>query len=331
MKAAWFEKFGPASEVLVMGEQPTPTPAAGEVLVRLATTGVNPSDVKKRAGAFPNLLDDGLVIPHSDGAGVIEAVGEGVSTARVGERVFVYEAQYGRRFGTAAEYVAVASRRAPLLPDTASFAIGACVGIPVMTAHRCVLGDGDVAGQWLLITGGAGRVGFYAIQWAQRHGARVLATASNDDDAALCRELGAEGVVNHRQPGWGAQVRELTRGQPVDRVIDVEFGANLGEVLTCIRTGGTIATYSSTVVPEPSLPFRTMMFMDLSLRLVLVYAMPEAAKASAIAHTQAALSAGQLRHRIARQLPFAEIAHSHEAVEAGGTHGCVVVNVGQNS
>ena len=136
MKAAWFETFGEPSDVLVLGEQATPQPAPGEVLVRLSTTGVNPSDVKKRAGAFPNLLDDGLVIPHSDGAGVIEAVGEGVDPARVGERVFVYQAQYGRRFGTAAEYVAVDEALAPTLPDEASFEVGACIGIPVMTAHR---------------------------------------------------------------------------------------------------------------------------------------------------------------------------------------------------
>lgn len=326
MKAAWFETFGPAREVLLVGEQPTPTPGPGEVLVRLATTGVNPSDVKKRAGAFPNLLDDGLVIPHSDGAGIIEAVGEGVPSTRIGERVFVYEAQYGRRLGTAAEYVALDSRRAPPLPDAASFAIGACIGIPMMTAHRCVLADGDVAGQWLLVTGGAGRVGYYAIQWAQRNGAKVIATASNDEDAALCRAVGAQGVVNHRKDGWGQEVLALTGGVSVDRVIDVEFGANLKEVLACIRVGGTIATYSSTVVAEPALPFRTMMFMDLSLRLVLVYAMPEAAKAAAVAHTQAALAEGQLQHRVAQELPFTAMVRSHELVEAGGCGGCIVVN-----
>ena len=166
MKAAWFEEFGPAADVLVAGEQPTPEPAGGEVLVRLMTSGVNPSDVKKRAGAFPNLLDDGLIIPHSDGAGVIESLGQGVSDRQVGERVWIYQAQFGRRFGSAAEYVAIDSSRAPLLPDNTSFEIGACLGIPVMTAHRCVFADGPVDGQTILVTGGAGRVGHYAIQWA---------------------------------------------------------------------------------------------------------------------------------------------------------------------
>jgi NADPH2:quinone reductase len=327
MKAVWFDRFGPAAEVLTVGEQPTPDPGPGEVLVRLATTGVNPSDVKKRAGAFPDLLDDGPVIPHSDGAGVIEAVGEGVADARIGERVFVYQAQYGRRLGTAAQYVAIDSARAPRLPEEASFAVGACVGIPIMTAHRCVLADGDVAGQRVLVTGGAGRVGFYAIQWARRNGARVFATAGNDEDAALCRSLGAEYVVNHREAGWGQALLEYTGGARLDRVIDVEFGANIREVLDCIRTGGTIATYSSTVVPEPALPFRTMMFMDLTVRLVLVYAMPEEAKRSAVAHTQAALQAGELVHRIAGELPFAEMARAHELIEAGGCGGCIVVDI----
>lgn len=327
MKAAWFETFGAARDVLVLGEQPTPQPAAGEVLVRLHTTGVNPSDVKKRAGAFPNLLDNGLVIPHSDGAGVIEAVGEGVDPARIGERVFVYQAQYGRRLGTAAEYVALDQALAPRLPDEASFEVGACIGIPMMTAHRCVFADGEVEGQTILVTGGAGRVGYYAIQWAAQAGARVIATASNAADEALCREMGASAVVNHREAGWGEQVLAANGGQKLDRVVDVEFGANLPEVLKCVRIGATIATYSSTVVPEPSLPFRDMMFMDLTLRMVIVYAMPEQAKQAAIRDTFDALAAGRLHHRIAHSLPFGEMARSHELIEQGGFGGCVVVRI----
>ena len=289
MKAISFAEFGPANQVLKVSEWATPDPGPGEVLVKLRTTGVNPSDVKKRAGGFPNLLDNGAVIPHSDGAGVIEGVGSGVPTSRIGERVFVYQAQYARLHGTAADYVAIDSLRAPGLPDNTAFDVGACVGIPILTAHRCVFADGDVAGQWVLVTGGAGRVGYYAIQWAQRAGARVIATASNETDALACREAGAEQIVNHREPGWGRQVVEQLGGSQIDRAIDVEFGANLPELLDCLRTGATIATYSSTVVPEPSLPFRTMMFMDLTVRMVIVYAMPEKAKAQAVADTQALL------------------------------------------
>ncbi len=327
MKAISFSDFGPANQVLKVSDWPTPAPGPGEVLVKLHTTGVNPSDVKKRAGGFPNLLDNGPVIPHSDGAGVIEAIGSGVPASRVGERVFVYQAQYDRLHGTAAEYVAIDALRAPSLPDNTAFDVGACVGIPMLTAHRCVFADGDVADQWVLVTGGAGRVGYYAIQWAQRAGARVVATASNEADALACREAGAEQVVNHREPGWGRQVVEQLGGSQIDRAIDVEFGANLPELLDCLRTSATIATYSSTVLPEPSLPFRTMMFMDLTVRMVIVYAMPETAKAQAVVDTQALLAEGGLRHRIAQTLPFSEMARAHKIIEEGSVRGCVVVTL----
>ena len=327
MKACWFDSFGAALDVLQQGDWPTPEPGPGEVLVQLHTTGVNPADVKKRAGGFPDLLAAGPVIPHSDGAGVITAVGEGVSPSRVDERVFVYQAQYGRQLGTAAETVALDSTRAPVLPDAASFKVGACIGIPIMTAHRCVFADGPVPGQLILVTGGAGRVGHYAIQWAHRAGARVIATASNEADATACREAGAEAVVNHREPRWGKAVLDLTGGQKIDRVIEVEFGANLPELLQCVRIGASIATYSSTVVPEPTLPFRTMMFMDLTVRMVIVYAMPEEAKAQAVADTRAALTEGGLQHRIAQTLPFEQMAKAHEVIEEGSVRGCVVVTI----
>jgi NADPH:quinone reductase-like Zn-dependent oxidoreductase len=326
MKAAWFESFGNADRVLVVGDRPDPAPAAGEVLVRIMTSGVNPSDVKKRAGSFPNLLDDGYVIPHSDGAGVIEAVGEGVDTARVGERVWVYQAQYARRFGTAAEYVAIDASRAVPLPDAVDFATGACLGIPAMTAHRCVFADGPVEGQNVLVTGGAGRVGHYAIQWARRAGATVVATASSEADRAACEAVGAHAVVNHREAGWHEAVLEATGGVPVDRVVEVEFGANLAEVLGLIRSSGTIATYSSTQVTEPSLPFFRMMYLDLVVRFVIVYAMPEAAKASAIADIGVALRGNVLVHRIAEVLPLDEIATAHELIESGKRRGCVVID-----
>ncbi len=326
MQAAWFESFGAAADTLVFGELPRPEPGPGEVLVKLYTSGVNPSDVKKRAGAFPNLLDNGLVIPHSDGAGVITAVGEGVDPARIGERVFVYQAQYGRRFGTAAEYVALESVRAPSLPDEASFEVGACIGIPIMTAHRCVFADGEVAGQTVLVTGGAGRVGYYAIQWAKKAGAKVIATASNENDSALCRAVGADEVVNHRESGWGLAAIACNEGKKIDRVVEVDFGANLGEVLQCIRIGGTIATYASSVA-DPKLPFRDMMFMDLTVRMVIVYAMPEEAKTQAVEDTRVALQAGRLQHRIAHSVPFADMVRAHELIEQGGFGGCVVVNL----
>jgi NADPH:quinone reductase len=327
MKAAWFEKFGAAHDVLVIGEKPTPVAGPGEVLVKLRTSGVNPSDVKKRAGSFPNLLDDGYVIPNSDGAGVIEAVGAGVDTKRVGEKVWVYQAQFGRRFGTAAQYVALDSLRAVTLPIEAGFDVGACAGIPIMTAHRCVHADGPIAGQTVLVTGGAGRVGYYAIQWAKMAGTRVIASASNPRDEAVCHAAGAKHVFNHRETGWSERVKSLNGGKPVDRVIDVEFGANLPEVLNCIRTGGVIATYSSTQVKEQQLPFFRMMYLDLTVRFVIVYSMPEPAKKLAIADITQAFRDGMLQHRIADRVPLAEIARANELVEQGGSNGCVVVTI----
>ena len=325
MKAAWYGEFGSAAETLTVGELEDPQPGPGEVLVRLHTSAVNPSDVKKRAGSFPNLLDDGYVIPHSDGAGIIEAVGEGVSGDRIGDGVWVYQAQYGRRFGTAAELVAVGDERAPLLPEGVTDEVGACLGIPVMTAHRCVFADGPVVGQTILITGGAGRVGHYAIQWAHQAGARVIATASNDEDGRACTEAGADAVVNHREKDWSAGVLAANDGQPVDRVVEVEFGANLSEVLNLVRIGATIATYSSTQDPQPKLPFYRMMYQDLRIRLVIVYAMPEEAKQQAIADIDEASRAEKLQHRVAHVVALDEIAKAHELIENGGFRGCVVV------
>jgi NADPH2:quinone reductase len=328
MRAAWFEHFGPAGEVLKLGQKEKPEPGPGEVLVHLSASGVNPSDVKKRAGSAPALLDAGPVIPHSDGAGVIEAVGEGVPAGRVGERVWVYQAQHGRRFGTAAEYVALDSRRAASLPAGCSFEVGACLGIPVMTAHRCVFADGPVTGQSILVTGGAGRVGHYAVQWASQAGATVLATASNEDDRAACRAAGAAAVVNHRERDWAQRALDATGGRRIDRVIDLEFGQNLGAVLDLLKVSGTLVTYGSAAVPEPVIPFYRMMFMDLLVRMVIVYDMPEDAKDAAIADIGRALENNLLQHRLARVLPLAEIARAHEEVEEGNTRGCVVVDIG---
>ena len=325
MKTASYQSFGPARKVLVVGELDQPSPGPGEVLVKLATSAVNPSDVKKRMGSAPDLLDNGLVIPHSDGAGVIESVGEGVDAARLGERVWVYQAQHARRFGTAAQYIALESRRAVPLPVNTGFEVGACIGIPVMTAHRCVFADGPVDGRVLVVTGGAGRVGHYAVQLASQAGAKVIATASNPADSEACIEAGACGVVNHREADWAAQLIQVNGGKKVDRVIDVEFGANLSSVLDVIRTSGTIVSYGSAAAPEPKLPFYRMMFLDLLVRLVIVYEMPEAAKVAAIADISAALEQERLQHRITHLLPLDNIAQSHELIEQGGFRGCVVL------
>ena len=327
MHAAFYRKFGAAREVLELGEVNTPAAGPGEVLVRLHTSAINPSDVKKRAGAFPNLLDDGFVIPDSDGAGIIEAVGEGVDKQRKGERVWVYQAQHERRFGTAAEYVAINSSCAPRLAETADFDVGACLGIPAMTAHRAVFADGDVEGRVLLVMGGAGRVGHYAIQWAHHAGATVIATASNPDDEAACLDAGADHVVDHRAEDFAHQVLAASGGELIDRVVDPEFGANLAVSIAVLGVGGTIAAYGSAKKPEPMLPFYRMMYKDLTLHTIIVYAMPDSAKDHAIADINSALSGGWLKHRIAHSMPLDDIAAGNELVEGGNIRGAVILNI----
>jgi NADPH:quinone reductase-like Zn-dependent oxidoreductase len=327
MRAAWFESFGKAADVLQFGELETPTAGPEEVLVRIHTSGVNPSDVKKRAGSFPNLLDAGLVIPNSDGAGVIEAVGNGVDASRIGERVWLYQAQFARQHGTAAEYVAIDASRAATLPENASFEVGACLGIPAMTSHRAVFADGDVNGQTILITGGAGRVGYYAVQWASQAGATVIATASNDADKAACEGAGAHHVINHRDDDVVGAIMAASGGNPIDRVVDVEFGANLAVSVAVLKVGGVIATYSSTQVPEPRLPFFQMMYKDLTIHTIIVYAMPEPAKQHAIADIDKALVANTLQHRIAETMPLHEIARANEVIESGSIRGGVVLTL----
>lgn len=326
MKAAFYDRNGPADEVLQVGEMPKPVPAAGEVLVRVHASGVNPSDVKSRSG-LRSTMTYPRVVPQSDGAGVVEAVGDGIDPARVGERVWVWNGQWQRPLGTAAEYIAVPSFQASHLPDNTPFEAGACLGIPAMTAHRCVFADGPVAGQKILVTGGAGAVGHYAIQLARWGGAQVIATASGPEKAAHAKAAGADRVVSYKQEDVAAAVKDFTQGQGVDRIVEVEFGGNLQTSLACLKTNGVIATYASSAVMEPKLPFYPMMFQGVTLRLVLVYILPEAARRQSIQDINHALAQGALVHAIAETYPLERIADAHKAVESGKMIGNVVVEI----
>ncbi|HZT19584.1 MAG TPA: NADPH:quinone reductase [Dongiaceae bacterium] len=326
MRAAWYERNGAAREVLTIGEMPDPAPGPGEVLVRIHASGVNPSDVKSRQGlrgpmAFPR------VIPHSDGAGVVAAVGEGVSPARVGQRVWLYNAQWQRPFGTAAGLAALPAGLAVPLPEGVDFAAGACLGIPASTAHHAVFADGPVACKTVLVTGGAGAVGHYAIQLARWGGARVLATASSAEKAAHARAAGAEAVFNYRSEDVAAAVLEATGGAGVDRIVEVDFGANLAVTVKILKPHGIVAAYASAAAPEPVLPFYPLMFKAATLRLVLVYLLTAEERKQAVADLTRALEQRALRHAVAKTFPLAEIAAAHEAVESGGVIGNVVVEV----
>ncbi|WP_421838000.1 NADPH:quinone reductase [Novosphingobium sp.] len=327
MRAVWYERTGPAAEVLRLGEMETPQPGPGEVRVRLHASGVNPSDVKSRSGvrgpiAFPR------VIPHSDGAGEIEAVGESVSAARIGTRVWVWNAAYRRPLGTCAEFVCLPDAQAVPLPQGTSFEAGACLGIPGSTACHAVFADGDVTGQTVLVTGGAGAVGHYAIQLARWGGARVIVTVSGPEKAAAAAAAGAHAVINYREGDLAAAILAANAGRPVDRVVEVEFGGNLPVTSAVIGDGGVIAAYGSMADAEPKLPFYPLMFRHVTLRMLLVYLLSAKERAATVARLTAALEAGALQHAIAATFDLAESARAHEAVESGRLIGNGVITIG---
>jgi NADPH:quinone reductase len=327
MRAAWYERGGPASEVLTVGEMEAPRPDPGEVLVRVRTSGVNPGEVKKRSDWMGFGIGYPRVVPHSDGAGTIERVGEGVSPSRVGERVWVWGAQSGRPFGTAAEYTAVPKAQAVTLPDGVGFEAGACLGIPARTAHRCVFADGPVSGKVVLVAGGAGAVGSFAVSFAKWGGAEVVATVGSEAHAEAVLEAGASHALNYRAEDVATRVREITEGSGVDRIVEVALGHNLAVDAEVIAQLGTIAAYSSNADAEPRLPFWDLLFKNVTIRLVGSDDLPEEAEHHAVEDISAALAARVLRPRIARRLPLERIAEAHEAVDSGRAGGRVILDI----
>jgi len=329
MKAAWYERKGPAREVMQIGERPDPSPAAGEVRVRIHRSAVNPSDTKQRGGARGNVvMPFPFVIPHQDGAGVIDAVGAGVDASRIGERVWVYEATLGRHGGTAAQLTTVPAHKAVKLPDGADFDAGACMGIPAMTAHRSVMADGPVSGKTVLVQGGAGAVGYYAVQIAALEGARVIATVSRDEQAQRARDAGAHAVINYKTEDVAERLKAITgEAAGVDRVVEVAFGANLATNLAVLRTNGVIASYASDAVPDPQIPFWPMLAKDLTARFVLVYAMSRQAHDEAAGWITAALQRGALKHQFYRHYTLDDIASAHEATESMSQVGKVILDI----
>ncbi len=327
MRAAWYERNGPAAEVLKVGEMPVPEPGPGEVRVRVVVSGLNPTDVKSRAGSRP--MGYPRVVPHQDGAGVIDKVGPGVPASRVGERVWLYIVQWQRAWGTAAEFTIVPARLAVRLPANTSFAEGACLGIPAVTAHRCLFADGPLAGQTVLVTGGAGAVGHYAVQLAKWAGATVIATVSSAEKAALAAVAGADHTVNYRTGDTAAEILALTGGTGVDRIVDVDFGANLPVSVKVLKVNGTIATYASMGEPEPKLPFYALMAKNATLRAVLLYTMPERAKDDAARDIAHLVETGRLVHTIGARFPLERIVEAHQAQESGKVTGNIVVDVAE--
>jgi NADPH:quinone reductase len=314
MKAAVYDRYGPAGEVLRVVEVERPEPGPGEVRVKVHVSAVNPTDHKSRGGATPRPID-GFQIPHHDGAGVIDAVGPGVNQGRIGERVWVWLAAAGRRWGTAAEWTVVPERQAVPLPDGISFELGASLGVPAVTAHRCLLADGPVTGQTVLVAGGAGAVGHFAIQIAAWAGAKqVIATVSGPAKAELARQAGAGHVVIYSEPDAASQIQSVSKH--VDRVVEVALGANLQLDLAVSRPDTVIVAYAAEP-RDPVLPVRACMSANVVLRFVLLYAVPGPAIDQAVADITAALSAGALTELPAHRFPLDGIVAAHEAAEAG--------------
>ena len=313
MKAASYDRYGPAAEVLGVREVERPAPGPGEVLVKVAISAVNPTDWKSRSGATPRPIE-GFQIPHHDGAGVIEAVGDGVDPARAGQRVWLWLAAAGRRWGTAAEWTVVPQDQAVPLPDGASLELGASLGVPAMTAYWCVFADGPVDGQTVLVAGGAGAVGHFAIELAARAGARVIATASGPEKAELARKAGAAHVVNYRDADAADQIRAAA--SQTDRVIEVALGANLALDLAVARPGSMIVTYAAEPA-DPMLPVRACMTANVTLRFVLLFGVPRPVLRRAAADITAALTEGALTGLPVHRFGLSDIVAAHEAAEAG--------------
>ncbi|MBV9793250.1 MAG: NADPH:quinone reductase [Actinobacteria bacterium] len=313
MKAARYEKTGPARDVLEVTETERPEPGPGEVRVRIHASGLNPTDVKARSGAVPRPID-GFQIPGMDGAGIIDKLGAGVDPARNGQRVWLYFAAAGRRWGTEAEWTVVPADLAVPLPSRASMELGATMGVPALTAHHCVFADGPVTGQTVLVQGGAGAVGHFAIEWAKRGGARVVTTVSGAEKADLARAAGADLVVNYREGDVPAQVRPFA--EKVDRIIEVALGPNLDSDLALAHPGTVIMTYAADG-PDPVLPVRPCMGAGVVLRFMLLYTVPRATLAAGAADITAALAEGALTPLPPHRFLLDDAVAAHEAVENG--------------
>ncbi|MBD0307532.1 MAG: NADPH:quinone reductase [Microcoleus sp. T1-bin1] len=329
MKAAYYEQIGNAKDVLKIGEMDVPELGAGEVLIKVHACGINPSDVKQRSGWGGLRMRHQRVIPHNDGAGIIESVGESVPPSRIGERVWIYEATLARRLGTAAEYVVVPSEQAVFLPDNTEFVEGACLGVPAMTAHNCVFKDGPVTGKTILVAGGAGAVGNYAIQLAKWGAATVIATVSSAEKAEIARAARADYIINYKAEDVAARIKEITKGEGVDRAIEVDFASNLETNLKALKRNGTIATYASDSDVTPQIPVYSLIYKNLTVHYVLVYVMDKAAHQQAAEDITTCLKAGVLRHVIAGRFALDEIAAAHEMQESGRAIGNLVLVVSQ--
>ncbi len=324
MRAVWYDRQGAADEVLVCGELPTPEAGHGEVRVRLEASGVNPSDTYRRRG--PPAMEYPRVVTNSDGAGVVDQVGPGIPERWLGKRVWLYNGQRnGRWQGTAAEFIALSSDLVTELPDHVSFAEGATLGVPGMTAHRCVFVAGPVQGKTLLVTGGAGAVGHYAVQFATWAGARVIATVSSTEKAERAQRGGAAHVIDYRREDVAARILDITDGVGVDHIVEVDFGGNLAAALRGARVNGSIAVYATNGDREPRLPVRDLMQKNLAVYSMSLAGVPHVDRRRAQSDIAAWTASPGRILSVAARFPLYETAAAHKEVERGGKVGTVIV------
>lgn len=327
MRAAFYERTGSASDVLDVEEMATPIPGPGEVRVKVSWSGVNPSDVKARAGLRTRALPFPRIVPHSDGSGVIDQVGPNVPSTRIGERVWIWNAAWMRPHGTAAQYVALPSQQAVLLPDNTDLAVGACLGIPALTAYRSVTVNGGIVDKSVLVAGGAGAVGHYAIQLARIKGARqIIATVSSAEKAILARQAGADLVLNYKTDDLPAVITEATHGHGVDRIVEVDLAANIDLDIALLHPDGEVIVYGSGA-SEIGVPFSPAIRKGVHLYFFIVYSLNPDIRDVAIADLSTLLAENRLSHNIAARLPLAQIAKAHDLVEQGRVNGNVILEV----
>lgn len=330
LKAVQFTEAGAAKDVLQMVEIDPIEPEPNEVRVRIAYAAVNPTDVKRRASGreLPNFSP---IVSGNDGSGVIEAVGSNVDPSKVGKNVWIFGAQAFRPMGTAAEYCTLPAWMAPELPAEASLLDGACLGVPAVTAYYSIFSDGSVEGKTILVSGGGGRVGAYAVQMAKLGGATVIAMVGKPENETYVKELGADHVVNYKSDDVAAKVLEITDGRGVDRISEVAFGANVDLFPQIVVPNGVITAYSSDAVETPVLPFLPLMFKNVTMRPFTIYSLTEETKRNIFDAVNGMLRKGQLRHRVDQHHPFTleGVVAAHEAIEADAVAGVCVIDVGE--
>lgn len=327
MRAGWYEKTGPAHDVVKTGEIDTPTPGPGEVLVRVHASGINPSDYKRRANVkaaaeFPR------VVPHSDGAGIVAGLGAGVSGLREGDRVWIYNGQWKRPLGTAAEYICLPARFVKPLPVNTSFVEGACFGIPAMTGYHAVHVGGLAPGSTVYVPGATGRVGAYAVQFAKWRGARVIAsTGGGPAQIDAVKLLGADLVLDRKSADLEARILQETGGRGVDRVVEVDLPGNIAFDERILNENGSVVSFGAAMVPSISVTQMGRRARNMSVHFIFVYMLADPTFEAVCAGVNECADAGKLKHRVGGVFPLAELARAHDTAERTTATGHMVVEI----